>query len=333
MLELARSIDLREVTPLRVNEAADKEATELDRQPKLILDRSGIIPDPLISSVFASMQERSLEGRYQTPDGRQRIFYHMPFDGQTLIDMPTPENADARIAQLTSFTSQIPAFVDRAETRIVQKWRFGPKQVWEHSNSYHELADPSDPAAVMRNFIESYIEDVKGETNNFWWSDILDAIVLFGNPDEELFGKYGSRIDIPRDGKYPILTPIFDITLAPDKMPEDPLQALDDYNRKIDPYMDKIYHKKIKKSDVMTPEEIRFADQCRFIVSLMHNMTYQSLGSSSNRGYVEGIIAAPLFPLRQLRRHDSYDIWEHWGTGIDNADLNETFARFPATPI
>jgi len=315
-----------------VQEVVDKLAAELDYQPKLFFDRSGIIADPLLTSVFETMQARSLEGRYQTQDGRQRLFYHMPFDGQSLIDIVTPESEEARLDQLATFAGTIPAYVDRANTRIVQKRRLGPDSVYEHAKIWDQfLPDRSDKEAFMKNFIESHIENTRGE-RSFWWPDVFEAMVLFGNPDEELVDKYGSKAEIPTNGKYPILTPIFDITLAPDVIPEDPFKTLDDYNGKIGPYMSEIYDGKIKIEDVMTLEEIRFASQSRSIVSLMNKMTYPTTVSGTMAPHLEGIVVAPLFPLEQLRRHDSYT-WEHWGTGIANDFMNETLHSYPATAV
>lgn len=303
MVDMLRSIDPSELEKGRIQEVADRLAAQFDvprynfgSDSRIVLNKTGIIPDSSSVEVFETMQRSSLEGRYLDSNGRQQIFYHIPFDDSNLANIGEPEVNDQKIDDLASFTAGIPAYLERAKGAIVNTRR---------ALDFQEELDKlpiTDDKSLMRYMIEAFVEDNRGEVE-FYWPQIRDVTQMFGNPDDGL-DKHDRPTGV-KDPEYPILIPIVNVSLSEETTTQDPVRYLDSINEKLASLgpID-FFERRRRRGEVLTPEEIKFADQCYAITDLI-----RFLSKYGDR--TQSLITAPFFPFEQINkgRRGEGELW------------------------
>ncbi len=301
ILEFLRNNRPEAIHSEQLTQAADELVTLQQSRRRLVLDKTGAIPENTITSLLDTISQRSMGNRYVTPDGRPIRYWVNHLDANELSSLNCGDTFEVFQTRLAQFAASIPQYAERVLNEI-KKNRYLPEAIKK----------TNDPVEA---FEYTFRQKLEYESTTRKSIQIRELLKTFANPPN-YSTDFGRVRNVETDHVYPTLVPIFNIRF--ENLPEDPQAALDDFNRRFNENELKIRHGEIKMIDIFSNDELTFARQCRSLVDFTDGLYYSTFDLPSTN-YVNVV---PLFPYEVIRRRYSY-AYEGWLNFGPNDELYE----------
>lgn len=280
----------------RLVRAAEAMANKLLGYGQLVLNKTGLIDEAIITAVLDTMQAQSLADAYKTTEERPVRFFILHMNAAELLEMRR-ESSQIFPDKLAEFVADEQSYIARVRNEI--------QYPCETEDVYGE-AIQINPNLPDKTLLKQIVKSVYNKNKFLRFSlKVRETLKCFGNPSSYSLGFFDDGRYEEQDPHYPMLAPIFNIRFS--QLPDDPIKFLENYNKRYALYEEAIGKGDIKRTDIFSESEIAFADQCRALVAFIDGSFYQS--SEFPRAHLA--IVAPLFPYQVIEQNYGY-VFEPW---------------------
>lgn len=290
---------LREYQESNADNLAREVSQEILSQGYVFVSKTGMTPDDALNRTFQKMEDLSLIDSFSMRDGRPVRFVTITFGSEELLAniRGTSTTIQDRIIAVASGVSK---FTER-EREIRDRREF-----WNPPKSVTGVDG-----------VREIITSTMSEKYTGFAIKLRNALKLLGNPPRYPLDDTSSKYYEEIDPAYPSLIPLLNIHM--DHRPINGITFYADFNRRFAPHESDIFHGKMKRSDIFSPEELQTADESAAVVGLVDHPFYQGWGLPRTKFG----IATPLFMYDAISERYGY-AYEGWLGFGPNDELMET---------
>jgi hypothetical protein len=276
--------------PEQISQTADELVILQQIRGRLVLDKTGEIPETTLTSLLDRISQNSIENHYFARDKRPIRFWVNHLDASELYSLNRGDTLEPFLTKLAQFVASVPQYAKRAL-----------KEIDNPEAQLRTSKGTNDPIEAFNQLFRQKLEYKSTIRKSM---QIRELLKMFANPPSYSEEYSGKRIQ-ETDPDYPMLIPIFNIRF--NNLTQNPQASLDDFNHRFNQRGEEIWKGKIKATDIFNKDELSFAHQCGALVGFTDGLYY----STFDLPRTDYIIAVPLFPYEAIRRRYGYT-YEGW---------------------